>query len=227
MRNSRTKCNLYFTKTYNETTLYDLSGNGYDGTFKGAKVQKDENGNLGIYFDGKDDFVDVVDLPASINWESGFIVEFEAMWKAFSTYSRILDFGNGPESDNIFVTNYAANASLSLGTRYGKRGSDENYGAFSQAAVPVVSIDKDKKNFYKLIVKKEENNIIIDIYKKSNLSGTITYDVTQTGNIVKNILRTENYLGKSNWTADGYFFGYIYSLKITDSKNNIILWYDF
>lgn len=42
----------------------------------------------------------------------------------------------------------------------------------------------------------------------------------------RNIERTTNYIGKSNWVADKYFCGNIYYLKITDSTGKIILWYE-
>ncbi len=232
MKSSRTKCNLYFTKTYDDTTLYDLSGNNYNGTFQnGAIVQKDEENNLGIYFDGTDDYVDIDDLPASINWESGFTIEFEAMWKAFPYYSRIFEFGNGTDSDNIFVSNMKETNQLTFATRYGMQ-SDNSIVVFQYDQDNKAKINQNEKACYKLIIIKNDNNMQIDIYKNLIFQDTIPY-LFKNGinNILRNILRVENYLGRSSWTGtyakDAYFYGYIYSLKITDSKNNIILWYDF
>ena len=231
MKTSRTKCNLYFIKTYDETTLFDLSGNKYNGTFKdGAKVQEDEEGNLGIYFDGINGYVDIVDLPESINWEDGFSVEFEAKWFRFGYYSRILDFSNGPDSDNIAIANRGETNVLTFFTRYGNY-SISGYHGYQENEDSTVIIDENQKASFKLILKKENNMINIYIYKNNEYIDNISYQPIDTDHILRNVLRTENYLGNSPFIKIGYydkiFNGYIYSLKITDAENHIILWYDF
>ena len=217
MKTSRTKCNLYFKKTYNDTTLYDLSNNHFNGTFiNGAKIQKDDNGNLGIYFDGTDDYVDIVDLPETINWEGGFTIEFDAMWNSFNHYSRILDFSNGTYADNIFVSNFEKTNLLVFETVY-------NRTDYRKPSADV-TITLNQRSHYKIeyIKTTSGNEVVITIDNKS--PHRFSFEV-QT---VQNITRTENYLGLSAWVnkPDGYFHGYIYSLKITDANDNIILLYD-
>ncbi len=217
MKTSRTKCNLYFIKTYDETTLFDLSGNKYNGTFMdGAKVQEDEEGNLGIYFDGVNDYVDVADLPESIDWANGFTIEFEAKWQKLNSFSRIFDFGNGAPLDNILVANQATSNTLRSATKYDEESADDTN--LNE------TITLNAKSIYKIQYLKQSNTIFVNMFKDNIL------DVEKTINnlnYVKNTLRTSNYLGKSNWDTDAYFNGYIYSLKFTDSKGKVFLWYDF
>ncbi len=203
LTNSKTKCQIYFQKMYDDKYLYDLSPNNYDGTFNGAIV-KDDNGKKGIFFDGTDDYIDIVDLPSTIDWNGGFTIEFEAKWLSLNSWSRIFDFGNGQANDNIFVANYGTNNSLNFDSRYG----DTSRGNSTANAA---------------ITLKETAYFKINIYKNNELIFTKTYNVTD---YLNNINRTENFLGKSNWTADKYFNGYIYYLKILDKNNNLILWYN-
>ncbi len=224
MKTSRTKCNLYFIKTYDETTLFDLSGNKYNGTFKdGAKVQEDEEGNLGIYFDGINDYVDVDDLPESINWEDGFIIEGEFKVKSLNetNWKRIFDFGgtNEQEDNNILLalgnSKFGCNNfCVSFSVRYDQTNREKYVFDFFELEQMV----KFKAEYTKL-----ESSYTVKIIKNNK---SFVSDIIDTTEFVKNIDRTSNYLGKSNWD-EPYFNGYIYSLKITDSNDHVILWYDF
>ena len=82
---------------------------------------------------------------------------------------------------------------------------------------------KERQN-YKIEVIKNGDFYTFNIYKDNAI---ILNKITDKTNFAKNIKRTENFLGKSQWSTDGYFNGYIYNLKITDASDNVILWYDF
>ena len=200
---------------YDDEHLYDLSINNYDGTFINGTIVKDDEGKKGIYFDGEDDYVDIVDLPNTIDWNGGFTIEFEAKWLKFNTWSRIFDFGNGQAQDNIFVTNFGSTNSLNFDSRY------INTTRGNSTANNIIEVDKIAS--FKIENIKNLGSYTHNIYKNNELVFTKTYEVED---YLRNIDRTENFLGKSNWTADKYFNGYIYNLKILDKNKNLILWYN-
>lgn len=209
--NKTDRCYVYFDII---KEVKDLSGNNYNGTFEnGAMIKEDEEDNVGLYFDGINDYVDIVDLPDTIDVESGFTIEFDAKWLKFNSYSRIFDFGNGSWSDNIFVSNVGTSANVTLGTVYNTTEYRKSSG----------TITLNKKEHVKMIYIKTENGYTLNTF----INDVKQNDVTFENNTIRNIKRINNYLGRSNWSSDGYFNGYIYNLKITDSNNEPILWYDF
>ncbi len=218
LKDNHTKCNLFFKKTYHDNMLFDLSGNGYDGTFMGgALVQNDEDGNLGIFFDGEDDYVDILDLPDTINWADGFTVEFEAKWISFKQWARIFDFGGGQSSDNIFVAN-PSEGQLDAGVYYMNDADNKNELYVDNA------ISYGKKLKFTAIFSKTSNGMSETMYRDGKVIATEEF-IDDT--FIKNVERTYNYLGRSNWAIDKYFHGYIYSLKITEASGKVILWYHF
>ena len=219
--NSRVKCTLYFSKLkYDETTLYDLSGNHYDGTFQnGAKVISDTEGKKAIYFDGIDDFVKIKEIPNIFEWNKGITVEFEATWYAFNSWSRIFDFShdNSTNNDVVFVSNQDAINTLVLGGRTGGVYIATN-SDFSD------SIEQNIREKIKMTRTKinDSSNECQTILEKNGLLDSRTF----TTLCVTNINYKDNYLGKSVWEYDGYFNGLIYNLKIIDANGKIIIWYD-
>ena len=211
------------TKINEEEKKYvkDLSGNNYDGVMQnGALIKLDEEGRQGLYFDGEDDYVDVADLPETINWAGGFTIEFEAKWLAFNYFSRIFDFGKGQNNDNIFVANGTTTNLIGIYFRYGELDSLGTQASINNSII----LNKVQKYKIEVINNNNNNTYTFNIYKDNE---TILSKIVNTTSLVKNIKRVNNYLGKSNWSGDGYFNGYIYNLKITDATGNVILWYDF
>lgn len=210
------KCYVYFT--FDEKIIAkDLSGNNYYGILKnGALISTDEEGKKGIFFDGIDDYVDIVDLPESINFADGFTIEFEAKWENFNYWSRIIDISRGRCVDGILIASYGNGNSIRTDIR------NNNVTYVGNVISNILELNKIVH--IKLEVKKSDNNFIQNTYINNVLKDTKTYN---TSEIVRNIERNENYLGKSCFEVDKYFNGYIYSLKISDSKNKTILWYDF
>ena len=179
----------------------------------GALIKLDDENKKGLYFDGTDDYVDIEDLPSTINWNDGFTVEFEAKWLKFNAWSRIFDFGNGQAIDNITVGNSLNTNAISFGVMVNSEDYRNSFG----------SLDLNKIEKIKMILKKENDGYELTTTVNNGKEILIKYNFVS----LPNMFRKNNYLGRSNWTWDEYFNGYIYNLKITDSNNNVIIWYDF
>ena len=205
-----------------EYDLYDLSSNHFNGKLmNGATIVTDSSGKKAISFDGVDDYVDIVDIPNTVNFEGGFTVEFEAVWETFHNFSRIFDFSDEKLNYQIFVSNNYDNGDFLIGGRMGdKADSSLNTTITNQ-------ISLNQKAQYKFEYVKENSQNVLKYYKNGSLIQTINKGTLSN----KNTLYTNNYLGRSAWdgnpgSLDEYFDGLIYSIKITDSSGTPILWYD-
>ena len=147
-----------------------------------------------LEFDGSDDYVQ---LPAmNMDFSQGFTVEAWVYYDSYQSYSRIIDLGNGVEANNIIFANVGTTNELRL---YVFRGATEGY----------ITI---------------ENQLTTNTW--IHLAATI--DSLGNGKIFKNgepiksdsihrpesINRTQNYLGKSNWSGNGYFDGKLDEIRI-------------
>lgn len=209
----KNKCNIYFK----DSTVPDKSENNFTAVLKnGASIKTDDNNIKYFSFDGEDDYIELPTLPANINWADGFTVEFKAQWLAFKNWSRIFDFGNGRDSDNIVVAQLTTKDILVLGGRNGITTNTNDTNLVSNAGL--ANLNEFKIEFFKTTAGYQ-----IKTYQNGNLASTMDRTSSQG---FRNIERTTNYIGKSNWQDDEYFKGNIYYLKITDSTGKIILWYE-
>ena len=209
----KNKCNIYFK----DSTVPDKSENNFTAVLKnGASIKTDDNNIKYFSFDGEDDYIELPTLPANINWADVFTVEFKAQWLAFKYWSRIFDFGNNCDSDNIVVAQLTTEDILVLGGRNGITTNQNNTNLVSNAGLANL-------NEFKIEFLKTTAGYQIKTYQNGNLASTMDRTSSQG---FRNIERTTNYIGKSNWQHDEYFKGNIYYLKITDSTGKIILWYE-
>lgn len=318
----------------------DLSGNGYTLTLNGASRMK-YGDEYALNFDGVDDYAQLPTLPSSIDFASGFTIEFEAIWETLNSYSRIMDFGNGSESNNILIYNRETTSTIRIdyyndatkillgadnairqngykagcttgttniecsyhysgkkfinGTMIAGNASMPNVAgtatmtgnASSGAAkvTPVVPVPTIKQPInageqleknqitckdngggcrvykiqdttelgvgthqIKVIVQDDfgytyKYTLSLTVSNKTSQSFKVVYDATNlylyngsgtlltsgaVGTVkVRNIDRTINYIGKSHFSSDGYFQGYIYKVKISLKNGAIVLDYDF
>lgn len=319
----------------------DLSGNGYTLTLNGASRMK-YGDEYALNFDGVDDYAQLPTLPSSIDFASGFTIEFEAIWETLNSYSRIMDFGNGEPSDNILIENVQNTARLQSNTYNGTTVSIEsgydnairqngykagcttgttniecsyhysgkkfingtmiagnasmpnvagtatmtgNASSGAAKVTPVVPVPTIKQPIN--VGEQLENNQITctdngggcRVYKiqdttglgvgthqikvivqddfgytyKYTLSLTVSNKTSQSFKVVyspstlylyngsgtllssnavgsvtpRNVARTTNYIGRSNWASDKYFQGYIYKFKISLKSGTTVLEYDF
>lgn len=63
------------------------------------KSTDERTGHITYYFDGS------AWLKSTTNFGGAFSVSFWGYWHETQSWSRIIDFGNGPNSDNLLLAN--------------------------------------------------------------------------------------------------------------------------
>jgi hypothetical protein len=174
----------------------DESGNERHGAVNGATLVSDRLGNPnGAYsFDGVDDYIDVGD------WENGGAMTFNfwAKWEAWHNWSRLLDFGLGQQNNNIYIGNESTNDNLMFHTLDGAT----KYLFYCDNTLPL--------NTWVMITCTVDDGGVMKAYQDGELIGTFS------GFTPTKMIRTAQYFGKSNWSADGYFKGAIDEVIIYD-----------
>jgi hypothetical protein len=77
----------------------------------------------------------------------------------------------------------------------------------------------NQKNNYKISIARQDNKYNLSIEKNNEI---ISND-TITGGLIPNAERSNNYIGKSNNSADAFFKGKIYKLKIDEANGTNII----
>jgi len=172
----------------------DESGNGHNGIVFDATLTNDRNGNpdSAYLFDGINDYIDIGD------WENGGPMSFTfwARWDAYHNYSRIVDLGNGSSSNNIVVSQRQSNDELFFSIYLGS----------SETKMYTSTITPSQWDFYSATV---DVSGVMTLYKNGQEIAQKLDGVTPNF-----LLRTEQFIGKSNFSQDGYFQGAIDELSI-------------
>ena len=186
------------------TEIRDNSGNGKNGTLTNAiwwacaapigELSYLKPSNLVTKFDGVSSHVS---LPAmNINYAQGFSLEVWVRYNSFKSYSRIFDFGNGANADNLLLTNVGTSNTLCLSVRRGTAEQNIQVAGF---------LDLGK---WVHIAVTQEPSGNTKIYKNGQL--------IQSGScqLPNSLNRTINYIGRSNWASDGYFDGQMAEFRL-------------
>ena len=198
-----------------QTYLVDSSTNKFDAKLvNGAKVVT-VNGEKAIELDGVDDYIEVPTLPSTIDFVSGYTVEVTMKWKEFSSFSRIMDFGNGSNADNLIIANWGTFSTPYLAYY---NGSTNTYYPNS-----TITFSKNTKETYKFELIKGTEYYTLNIYL-NGIRNTSNSNTIKVGSF-KNIERKNNYIGNTNWT-DPFLNAYIYTFKILDANGKEILSYN-
>lgn len=168
------------------TTWTDISGSGINGTLTNGPTYSANNGGF-IGFDAVNDYVNFGSI--STNFSSGFSASFYAnMGASTQSWERIFDFGNGQSNDNILI---------------GRSGNTDNlaFEIYSSSTslgqcISAGLISNNTWAHYTLTV----DGTNCRWYRNGNLVSSTSY----TG-LPRNVTRTSNFLGRSNWSGDGYF----------------------
>ena len=168
----------------------DESGNGNHGTVNGATLISDRKGNVNAAysFDGINDYIDLG------KWENGgtFSISIWVNYSKFQNNSRLLDFGNGENNNNIVIynrgkSNYFTYYSTSLKSNLSSDIYIDNFFSSNNWTNLIITLDSDKN------IKIYKNNILIDSQFINHLP--------------EKVFRNKQYFGKSNWQIDDYLEG--------------------
>jgi ribosomal protein S18 acetylase RimI-like enzyme len=175
----------------------DIGSGNYNGTVHGAALTTDHIGAVdhAYQFDGSNDYIE---LPAmNVNYTKGFTVQAWVYFASFNEQSRIIDFGNGENNDNIVFCNKATSNDL----RFKARRGSTVIGTLDALGV----LERNTWMHLAVTVDNDGNAIIY----KDGVS-------VQQGMLGKfhNTNRRKNYIGRSNWSVDDYFDGKIADLSI-------------
>lgn len=183
-------------------SLSDLSGNGMDAGQLTAGSQPTLelaaiNGEPVIRFDGTDDFLQ---MPSGFSDFSAGITAFVvAKTQDANSYARFFDLGSGQASNNIFLAREATSDNFLY----------EHYlGSSSQGSVKAVDgISADVTTIFGVV---HDVSSVATILKNGVGQATSVFNLPAVGT------RSSNFIGRSNWSADGYFSGDIAEVMIFD-----------
>ncbi|MCH8045152.1 MAG: tandem-95 repeat protein, partial [Planctomycetes bacterium] len=185
------------------TTAIDLTGRN-DGTYRNfADSDFERTGSISdevdtaVSFDDGDNFIQ---LPSGFSdFSNGFSVEVWAFPTAITTWARFIDFGNGPASDNILFARAGDLDVLHFQARVGSANPTE------VAAGGAIELNKWQQFVATLLPSGD-----VSLYKNGKLL------VTGKTSVPRNIVRTRNYIGKSNWSENATYRGRMDEVVIYD-----------
>ena len=186
----------YLTGNATVGTWYDELGT-YNATSSGAPTYRYSY----INFSGVSDYMTLPTLTLKYQNHlsegiNGFTVVVVAQFNGNNYYERLFDFGVGANNDNILMCRAANSNSMLLQIRNGG------------TVVATVSCDNVIDNRTHVWTGVVDNvALTMKLYMDGFLMASSTYTT-----VITNKTLTTNYIGTSNWSNDGLFNGYIYSL---------------
>lgn len=181
-----------------ETTAHDSSGKDMDGTLMNSLSFDNDSvsGQVGnaLDFDGNNDYIDV---PDGFNdFVKGCTISLWVYPTAVQNWARFIDFGNGSSSDNIW---------------FGRRSNSNDlaFECWSGGSSPglITASGAISLNTWQMFTVTVDNYGNVRLFKNGSLVGTGTTSPT-------NVTRTRNYIGRSNWSADDYYQGYMDDIRV-------------
>jgi hypothetical protein len=145
----------------------------------------------------KGDFDDLNDL-ADVTIGSNLSVAFTACWDKLQSWSRIIDFGNGPGRDNIFICNRARTGAIAFHVWDGKK-------EYSMDVPNAIRAGETHRYLFTV-----DASGLMQIYKDGHVIGEKYGCPPCPGK--RNFLL----VGKSNWQWDDPFCGTISDLMLWD-----------
>lgn len=182
-----------------EGNAEDSSPTNLDGVLVGEPVFAagvNEKAGQAVMFDGTDDFVDLPDDFS--DFSAGLTIAVWANPAVVTNWARFVDLGNGPESDNIFLTRNTSTNNLTLNVYKG-----------TSSAGTVTATNALDLNQWQMFVATMDDAGNVVLYKNGLPIQTGT--ISQKPNIIP---RTGNFIGDSNWTDDAFYNGMMDDLRI-------------
>jgi hypothetical protein len=184
----------------------DASGNALNGTMTGGITpMEDRFGNTGaaLQFNGSNGFIDV---PDGVYFDgSDFTVSAWVRKVSNNSWSRLFDFGNGQANDNVLMAISSGTSGRPISQIY------SGTTAGPQVSSPTVPLTN--------------NNWELLTYTWSNGNAVLYINGVQRGqgaqSTPENVVRTINYIGRSNWASDGYANAGFDDFRIYNRKLNL------
>lgn len=154
-------------------------------------------------FNGANQYIDIPDQI--FDFSGGLTVEAWARPTVIANWARIIDFGNGPAMTNIVFARNATNANVTF-EMYATQAGTETL-TTGNTPIPVIG---SWGHWVATHSAGLSNNATARLYMNGSERGVSTNSSTPP-----TVLRTSNYVGKSNWAADALFNGLIDELRIS------------
>lgn len=174
------------------TTVNDVSGAGIGGTLSGGSSTYpgfvSTYGKSFSFNATNSQHLDIADIPA-ISFANGFTATAWANFGSANSFERLVDLGNGQANGNIIFGRFGTENDLFVdiwdgGNQKGYcRGTNAIQSGWAHYAVTL------------------SGSTCVFYVNGTSVTGTNHLSI---GNPVS-VARTANFIGKSNWTADGYF----------------------
>ncbi len=188
------------------TSASDSSGKGMGGTLSNGLMFDTDSvtGQVGnaLDFDGSNDYID---LPDGFNdFVKGCTISLWVYPTSVQSWARFIDFGNGSSADNIWFGRRADSDDLAFECWSGSSSNGLVYAA-----------DAITLNTWQMVTVTVDSSGNVKLFKNGQL--------IQTGTSAPaSVSRTNNYIGRSNWSADDYYQGRmddvrIYNYNLSDS----------
>lgn len=183
------------------TLAADSSGKNRNGTLMGGlSFDADRvNGNLGtaLSFDGVDDYIDLPD--GFSEFDNGCTIALWAKPTAVKNFARFIELGNGASSNNIYLARSGTTNDLAFKV-FGGSSSD---GA-------VVAPNVIELNRWQFLAAAIDTSGSVTLYKNGQpiQTGISTWPW--------GVIRTRNYIGRSNWSSDEYYQGAMDEIRVYD-----------
>ncbi|MCA2505984.1 MAG: RICIN domain-containing protein [Microcystis sp. M54BS1] len=164
----------------------------------------------GIVFDGVNDYVSLPEM--NHNFSEGITVEAWVWYDSFKSYSRIIDFGDGSDSNNILLCNEATSNTFRLRIKSQSK----------EQAINVPGVLETGKWIH--LAATIDASGTAKLYKNGEQIQTAKI------NLPSNLKQTNNYIGKSSFSNESYFQGKISDVRLwkiartaEDIKNSMYL----
>lgn len=224
------------TASYNSavsTSVWnDLSTTGYVGTIRNTLTQSGGALNFAGGYSSSNSLAPHVDLGSGLaNFGTGITIETEGNFGAVQgIWERIFDFGNGAENDNIWLGRYSNSDEIAIeiwtGSTVGQPGNTPNGRCKTADTVNAIPANASSKKFTvtldgsvcRIYIDGAEVETEVDYVFGSGYFDNFTNNPNMMGSryevLPRNVTRTNNYIGRSNWGSDDAFEGSVKYLRI-------------
>jgi hypothetical protein len=166
----------------------------YDRASQGSENHGRLQLGYGLQFDGLDDHVTLPELDLDL--ANGFTVEAWVRYSSFQSWSRIIDFGNGDNADNILFANQG-------------RTNDLVFRVYQDQTVKTLTAPAAlETGTWMHLAATVDSAGNAFLYKNGQ---ELFRDKIHAPEGIK---RTRNFIGRSNWQVDGYFDGNMAEVRI-------------